>query len=216
MKNYCLRLAVLIAVLGLGEWQVNAQVSITEVSNSNNFGEDWFELTNFGSAAVDLTSYYWDDDGPAGADGALFGNFSIAAGESLIVLEGPSTGVASFEALFGLTPGSIQILTEDDFTGPNTFSGLSSNGDEISLWDTDPNVLGAAFTLIDFVSFPAAAATGVPFDVFNGNPVPNTTGTLTSNGDIGTPGVATAVPEPGSVALLSLFGALAAAKRRRA
>lgn len=217
MKTFYSLMAALIAVSGFGFGQglATAQVSITEVSSSNSFGEDWFELTNFGESTVDLNGFYWDDDGPTGNDGALFGDFSLAAGESLIVLEGGSAGADPFRALFGLD-ASLQILTEDDFTGPDTFSGLSGNGDEISIFDTDPNVPGVAFTLIDFVEFPAAAAQGVSFDVIDGNPIPSISGTLASNGDVASPGIAAAVPEPGSVALLTVLSALAGVSRRRA
>lgn len=217
MKTFYSLMAALIAVSGFGFGQglATAQVSITEVSSSNSFGEDWFELTNFGESTVDLNGFYWDDDGPTGNDGALFGDFSLAAGESLIVLEGGSAGADPFRALFGLD-ASLQILTEDDFTGPDTFSGLSGNGDEISIFDTDPNVPGVAFTLIDFVEFPAVAAQGVSFDVIDGNPIPSISGTPASNGDVASPGIAAAVPEPGSVALLTVLSALAGVSRRRA
>ena len=220
MKTFYSLMAALIAVSGFGFGQglATAQVSITEVSSSNSFGEDWFELTNFGESTVDLNGFYWDDDGPTGNDGALFGGFSLAAGESLIVLEGGSVGADPFRALFGLD-ASLRILTEDDFTGPDTFSGLSGNGDEISIFDTDPNVPDADFTLIDFVDF-GAATDGISFNVVNGNPTLNVLGLngaiAATNGDVGSPGFATAVPEPGSVALLTVLGVLAGFKRRRA
>ena len=46
MKTFYSLLAALIAVSGFGFGQglATAQVSITEVSSSNSFGEDWFEL----------------------------------------------------------------------------------------------------------------------------------------------------------------------------
>ena len=224
MKTFYSLLAALIAVSGFGFGQglATADVTITEVSSSNSFGEDWFELTNFGDSTVDLNGFYWDDDGPTGNDGALFGDFSLAAGESLIVLEGGSAGADPFRALFGLD-ASFQVLTEDDFSGPDTFSGLSSSGDEISIFDTDPNAPDADFTLIDFVEF-GAATEGVSFNIINGNPIQNVSGlngaSTATNGDVGSPGfataVATAVPEPGSVAMLTVLGVLAGLKRRRA
>lgn len=222
MKNVYAMLAALLAVSALGFLTAPAiaQVSITEVSSDNFFGEDWFELTNFGSSSVNLNGYYWDDDGPTGEDGALFGLVSLSPGESLIVLEGSETtdGIATaFRTDFSL-PTSLQVLTEDDFTGPDTFSGLSGNGDEISLWDTDPNVPGAVFNLIDFVDF-GAATEGVSFDFSSGAAVLSVTGTngavTSTGGDVGSPGFAVAIPEPGSVGLLMMCGVLAGIKRRR-
>lgn len=242
MKLIYSLLIALISVSGLGFGQsvASAQVSITEVSSDNFFGEDWFELTNFGDSIVDLEGFYWDDDGPAGADGAEFGQFRINPGESLIVLQGSNAEDAvadTFRGLYGLD-ASVQILTEDDFTGPDTFSGLSGNGDEITLFDTDPNADGADATVIDFVDF-GAATEGVSFDFTSGDAALSVAGV---NGaiavsievstedeagniivdtffDIGSPGVVgsatTSVPEPGSIALLSVLGALAGVKRRR-
>ena len=226
MKTFYSLLAAVVAVSGCGfcSGSASAQISITEVSSSNTLGEDWFELTNFGGAAVSLNGFYWDDDGPTGADGALFGLFSIAPGESLIVLEGSELtgGIATtFRAEYGLGT-SLQILTEDDFTGPDTFSGLSGgNGDQVELFDTDPNAPGAVFNVIDLVQFGAATA-GFSFDVINGVPtvsVSGSNGAITAiNGDVGSPGFATtptAVPEPGSIALLTVLGAMASIQRRR-
>ena len=235
MKLIYSLLIALISVSGLGFGQsvASAQVSITEVSSDNFFGEDWFELTNFGDSIVDLEGFYWDDDGPAGADGAEFGQFRINPGESLIVLEGSNAEDAvadTFRELYGLD-ASVQILTEDDFTGPDTFSGLSgNNGDEITLFDTDPNADGADATVIDFVDF-GAATEGVSFDFTSGVLALSVAGVNGAievsiededgniNVDIGSPGFAaaatTSVPEPGSIALLSVLGAFVGIKRRR-
>ena len=222
--NYRFRvLAMLVAVVGFGfvAASASAQLSITEVSSNNSLGEDWFEITNTSGSTVALDGFFWDDDGPAGDDGAVFGNFSIAAGESLIVLEGDATTEVTFRDIFSLN-SAIQVLTEEDFTGNDTFSGLSSNGDEISLFDTDPNVAGANFNLIDFVEFPGN--TGVSsFDFTQLNPdgtptlsVAGVNGAITaSNGDVGSPGSISAVPEPGAIALLTMLGTLLSFKRRR-
>jgi len=108
-------------------------------------------------------------------------------------------GIATtFRSEYGLGT-SLQILTEDDFTGPDTFSGLSGNGDEISLFDTDPNALGAVFNVIDFVQF-GPATTGVSFDVANGVPALSVSGL---NG------------ASSSIALLTVLGAMASIRRRR-
>ena len=63
---------------------------ITEV-NSKAAGGDLIELFNYGSAAVDLSGWKWDDDSASFADAAnaTFANgTSIAAGERLLVVGG--------------------------------------------------------------------------------------------------------------------------------
>ena len=208
-KFFFLAIAAFAALFSFGfcDTPVFAQLTITEVSNANTLGEDWYELTNTSETTVSLDGFFWDDDGVNGNDGAIFGGFSLLPGESLIVLEGSEIEdsiATTFRDIYGLDPG-VQVLTEDDFTGNDTFSGLSSNGDQISLYDTDPNVQGAVFELIDFVEFPAAPDElapefGASFDFTqldsNGIPtlsVSGTNGAVTaSNGDVGSPGFATA------------------------
>ena len=199
-----------------------AQIVITEVSSSNSI-EDWFELTNTGDTTVDLTGYYWDDNGENGDDGSLFTQILIAPGESIIVLQDSELidGVeTAFRDIYSLD-ASVQVITEDDivpldggldaagepvgdpsvFTGSqDLFSGLSSNGDEISLWDADPNDPANAgeFTLLAFVEFPAAPDpefdenAGSSFDFSSGFPVLSVVGVdgavLATNGDVGSPG----------------------------
>ena len=207
-KAFLIAIAALLS-FGFCDTSVFAQITITEVSNSNNLGEDWFELTNTGETTVDLNGYFWDDDPVGVDDGAIFGDFSLQPGETLIVLEGSELedGIeTTFRAAYGLDAG-IQVLTEDDFTGNDTFSGLSSSGDQISLYDTDPNVAGAVFELIDFVEIPPAPvntdpAFGASFDYTqldpNGTPSLSVSGTdgalAASNGDVGSPG---SIPELG-------------------
>ena len=149
MKKLFFLVVAALFSFGFGDSPVFAQLTITEVSNANNLGEDWYELTNTSSTTVDLNGFFWDDDGVNGNDGAIFGDVSLQPGESLIVLEGSELdgGIATmFRDIYG-SDANLQILTEDDFTGNDTFSGLSSNGDQISLYDTDPNVAGSVFQL---------------------------------------------------------------------
>lgn len=118
---------------------------------------DWWELTNTGDSDIDLTGYYWDDDGAMGNDGALFGNIEIAAGESIVIVSEDDS--AAFEAAWG---GGFNAYGELDFTGPDTFSGLSSNSDQIEVWDSDPNTNSDA-NLVASVSF-GAATEGFSFE----------------------------------------------------
>ncbi len=148
-----------------------------------------------------------------GADGALFGDFEIAVGQSIISSDSVQ---ADFEAVWGT---GFTVLDQTFFTGPDTFSGLSSGGDQVELWDADPNA-GAA-NLVASVTFPVATA-GFSFEWdTNGNSLGlSVTGengavaVMSGRGtDVGSPGFA-AVPEPNCLAILGL-GALVACGRRK-
>src|SRR5262245_3354381 len=74
--------------------QLSAQVRITEVapwgSGSTNtpYAADWFELTNFGSTAVNISGWTMDDDSNNPNSALLTGVATIAPGESVIFIEG--------------------------------------------------------------------------------------------------------------------------------
>ncbi len=213
LRKYC---AALIASIVLLSCQLtSAQVAITEVMSSSDFTEDWFEITNFGASTVDLTGYYWDDDAAGVDDGALFGSISIDAGESILLYRDDDSTPLIDEWTIG---SAIQVFNETDFGGMDTFSGLSSGGDQINLWDADPTA-GGAFNLVSAVSFGAATA-GVTFefDQFGnslGLSVLGENGAYSSqNGDIGSPGFA-AVPEPATASLFAFVGLGVWARRRR-
>ena len=105
-----------------------AALVITEVmSNSAHPGGpangDWFELHNSGSTSLDLTGYYWDDDGPSGNDGALFPSLSLGSGETIVIVDESTDNLADFVEAWG---GGFTAISKDDFSGPDDFSGLSS------------------------------------------------------------------------------------------
>ena len=214
MKNVSTIATALLAVSALGFCHASAtgQVSITEVSSSNILGSDWFELTNTGDTAVSINNWYWDDNGPTGNDGSLFLDLSIAAGESVIVIrdsESLDMIATMFRDIYGLD-SSVQVFTEDDIdpNSPDLFSGLSSGGDQITLWDGDPNpTAGAGVNEIDFVEFPATPDElfepddfGRSFDFTSGFPVLSAVGVdgavLATNGDVGSPGFSPLAPAP--------------------
>jgi hypothetical protein len=210
-------------LLGILSSPLSAQIVITEVMSSSSHPDgsssgDWFELTNTGTADIDLDGYYWDD-GMAGDDGALFPSFMLTAGSSVVVAKD------EFKAFETDWCGGFDVLTEDLFSGPDTFSGLSSNGDSVILWDADPiNVPGAQ--IVTSVSF-GAATEGFSFEwATNGADLglsavgefgaftacDDGTGLMMAGTDVGSPGFAT-VPEPSAIVLL-LFGAIAFLRRR--
>ena len=76
-----------------------ADIVITEVSpySSGNaaFAADWFELTNTGTAAVEVAGWKFDDSSNSAVSGvALAGIVAIAPGESVVFVEGTSATVS--------------------------------------------------------------------------------------------------------------------------
>ena len=122
-------------------------------SGNGPVGADWFEVTNSGSVALDITGWRMDDNSDSfGASVALNGITSIAPGESVIFLE--TANLASASAAFISTwfgahaPAGLQI---GSYSGSGV--GLSTGGDKVNLFN-------AAGTLQASVSFGAADVTG--------------------------------------------------------
>ncbi len=98
---------------------------------------DWFEVTNLGATAVDITGWKMDDnsESPAAAV-ALNGITSIAAGESVIFIETNdlSGKTATFlPTWFGTNPPvDLQI---GSYTGSGI--GLSTTSDAVNLYDSN-------------------------------------------------------------------------------
>ena len=218
------------AALVIFPMESRASLIITEVmSNSNHPGGaangDWWELTNTGASSVDLTDYYWDDGGPSGNDGALFPTISIGAGESIVIVDENSGNVGDFVTAWG---GGFTAISKDDFGGPNDFSGLSAGGDQIQLWDADPNA-GSANLVAEVLDTGDQGSPNAGFSFAwdqNGNSLGRSQigsfGAFQATGDgnggsgidVGSPGFA-AIPEPTSILSLSALFALAAFVRRK-
>ena len=203
--------AVLFAVSALAA-QSQAAIVITEVMSSTahpggtNNG-DWFELTNTGIAAVDISGWHWDDNTFTNGTTpeAVFGGItSIAAGKSIIFTEETVGAEAGWTTSWGITGVTVVNL------GSSVFQGLGAGGDSVRVYD-------ASNTLVSGVTF-GASSTGFTFEWdVNGNylgisSLSNSydfkaaTNGATSPGpgvDVGSPGVAV-VPEPTSALVLGL------------
>lgn len=140
-----------------------ASLVISEVapwaSGNSPVGADWFEVTNTGTTAVDITGWRMDDSSNSfAASVALNGVTSIAPGESVIFLESaaPATVVDSFRTLwFGTNaPTNLQIGT---YSGSGV--GLGTGGDAVNLFN-------AGGTLQASVTFGASPA-GPSFPTFD-------------------------------------------------
>jgi hypothetical protein len=166
-----LRTIVLLSVgFCVGVPQLQAQLAVTEVmsnatTNSSGGRADFWELTNFGSNAIDLTGYKFcdPDHGPAPlpSNGLLIG-----PSESVVFFRnvgGIITDEAQFRSWWGL-PESHPIIR--GYASP----GLSSTGDTLRVYD--PNAV-----LIDEVKF-GPSLEGVSFG-YDTNP-----GTLESQAEL--------------------------------
>lgn len=209
--------AALFAVAGVA----HAEVRITEVapwsSGDSPIGADWFELTNTGASAVDLAGWSMDDNSATAGVAPLSGVGSIAAGSSVIFVEGDVTTTASFiDTWFGgKAPVGFAIGT---YSGRGV--GLSTSGDAVNVFD-------ATGALQASVSF-GASTSGLSFDNAEGLDggaisrlsAVGANGAFTALGDaseVGSPGRIAAVPEPETYALmlagLGLIGGIARKRR---
>ncbi len=216
---------------------VSTTLRITEADptgSSEAYAFDWFEVTNTGSSAVNITGWSVDDSSSITTPvrGAINGITSIAAGESVILIESATgttftTNVTNFATAWfgGNLPVGLQI-------GSYTASGISfsASGDGVGLFDN-----ASTPVLQAYVSFGATTATGGTVDnaagindvtgvasLVTARSVSGTNGAFLSAGNqIGSPGTigaASVAPVPLPAAawlLLSGLGSLGAAARRR-
>lgn len=224
MTSFKLTAAALGAsLLALLAAPAQAQVIISEVNangSSASYAADWFELTNTGATAVNISGWTMDDNSNAFASSVVLrGVTSIAAGQSVVFLEGTATGTtdasiaAAFKsAWFGSAPTSVVI---GGYGGSGV--GLSATADAV-------NIFNSSGTAMAGVSF-GSSTTGVTFDNHVG-----LSGTISqlstvgvngafksfNNAEIGSPGSIASVPEPEGYALaLAGMGVVFAATRRR-
>ncbi|MFZ4721168.1 MAG: lamin tail domain-containing protein, partial [Ilumatobacteraceae bacterium] len=125
-------------------------VFVSEVwpgGSSSAYAADWFEVTNFGVTAVDMTGWRMDDNSnsPVGSV-ALNGVTTLAPGQSAIFIETalPATVDAFKAAWFGTNvPAGLQIGT---YSGSGV--GLSATADEVNLFE--PGATPRRFTGVSF------------------------------------------------------------------
>ncbi|MGE3849022.1 MAG: lamin tail domain-containing protein [Gammaproteobacteria bacterium] len=213
-----------VALTALPVVSAQAALVVTEVfqqataGTANTINGDWWELTNTGAGAVDLTGYKWADTedaigGPTPSPN-LFPSLSIAPGQSIILIDEQSSSAAAFRANWGLD-ASVVILFEDQMTDDgdgDSFSGLSSNDDAVFFYAPDGTLLssyeyGAGTRGVSF----GQSGTGVDLGL---SVVGQNGAKLALNGDIGSPGAAV-VPVPGAVWLFAPALAALAGRRRR-
>lgn len=211
-------LGLIAALAAVSAVPSHAAIVITEVapwaSGNSAVGADWFELTNTGAAAVSLGGWSMDDSSANAGVAPLTGIASIAAGESVVFIEGSSSLNATFlSTWFGSNaPAGLQI---GNYAGSGV--GLSTSGDAV-------NVFNAGGVSQASVSFGASTA-GVTFDNAAGlsgsisqlSAVGVNGAFLSADGnEIGSPGAIAAVPEVDTYAMmLAGLGLIGAALRKR-
>ena len=221
--------AALAAMLAVGAVPSQAALIVSEVapwgSGNSSYAADWFEVTNTGVAAVDVRGWRMDDGSNNFATTvALRGVTSIAAGQSVIFLEGRADGAtdaaidaAFVSAWFGANAPAGLVIGNYGGSGV----GLGTGGDGVNLFKADG-------TRVTGIRFPdSTSSVGRSFD--NASGVENAgvaqLSTIGVNGAFlsfdgsatGSPGAIAAVPEPGTWAfLISGLVLLGAAVLRRA
>ena len=168
---------------------VTYDLAITEIMASSNdpntlISDDWFEVTNYGSSAVDLGGFSWDDNSWLPGT-VVFPSMVIAPGEAIVVAQIDSVNEPAFRTAWNLGPW-VQVLVNEDFTIGQP--GFSSSGDGVALFDTSSTpieICRAEFTL-------ALAGFSVEFDTactYLGNSTVGVRGAYASTGsDVGSPG----------------------------
>ena len=210
-------------VFTLAASAAQAQLAITEVapwsSGNSPVAADWFEVTNFGSTAVDITGWKVDDGSNSFlASVALAGITSIAAGESVVFIEGANANANFVATWFGSSaPAGLQL---GRYSGAGI--GLGAGGDAVNLY----TAAGALVTRVDFGASPtsapyasfdnAAGASGVTLTVLSAVGIRGAF-VAAAGGEIGSPGGVGVVPEPGTWALMFAgMAAVGSIARRRA
>lgn len=202
----------------------SASVVITEAhpsgSGNGTYGADWFEVTNTGGAAVDITGWKVDDSSNALASAlALRLITSIPAGGSAIFIESNASGTndATVTAAFinawfgGVAPSGFLIGT---YGGSGI--GLSTTSDAVVLFDALGDRVtgvqfGAATTGVSFDNSAGLGGTSAPFPTLSTLSVAGVNGAYVAGAETGSPGV---VPAPGAIALLGAGGLLVGRRRR--
>ncbi len=180
---------------------------VTEIapwsSGNSPVAADWFEVTNTGARAVDLTGWKFDDssESPAAAL-PLTGITRIAPGESVIFIETSATQTASGNAAafrsnwFGTTPPvALQVGA---YTGGG--AGLSTSGDAVNLFDSNnvrqANVsFGIATSAAPYRTFDNAAAANVAsITTFSTAGINGAFAAVNSSTEIGSPGTLASAP----------------------
>ena len=189
--------AVLVATLSV--MTAEAQLLISEVMSASSHGNseingDWFEILNTSAGVVQLNGFRVDDSATITMDAVALPTYSIAAGETVIVLrENSAERGEAFRAAWSL-PATFRIFNTSDFNGAS-LPGLSSNGETLSLFDAQDMV-------VDQFTF-GTAQVGRSFARFrDGQPIPGGVSTAGQQNAVTSNQMPADTASPGMVATL--------------
>jgi hypothetical protein len=183
---------------------------ITEVMSSeatpSTGHADWFELSNFGTFAVDLHGFRMNDAHLLSAAYTITNKTFIKPGESVVFVEGLSA--QEFKTWWGSNlPPNLQIISYSP-----TGRGLSGTSDEVRLWNQAATDDADRITSVSFSTATVGNSFGFDnhFTTQDGF-VGNSTDGLTTNGvngafaaavsgDIGSPGMLVTWPRLSTIA----------------
>jgi uncharacterized protein YjiK len=165
---------------------------------------DWFEVTNIGTAAANISGWKVDDSSNSFGSALALNNItSIAPGESVIFMETTDATLAARKTAFlsvwfgANAPANLQI---GNYSGSGI--GLSTDGDAINLYD-------ATGALQANVMFGASTAPPGPFRSFdNASGLNNTT--ISALSATGINGAVAAAGDPNEIGSPGTIGAVAA------
>ncbi|MFM7243413.1 MAG: lamin tail domain-containing protein [Planctomycetaceae bacterium] len=161
--------AALVAVVAWsGSVHAAGRIRITEVmSNALTLGSmDWWEITNYGATAVDITGWRMDDNSYSFANSLALSPFAsgtepawslVGPGESVVFMETASaaTLVPQFQSLWNLGSGTGAVRNPKLGSYTGSGASLSSAGDGVVIYDS----FGAEINRVAF----GAATTGCSF-----------------------------------------------------
>jgi hypothetical protein len=217
-----------LAAVGIAATQnAAADIVISEVDSAGSgttaYAADWFELTNTGTSAVDITGWKMDDDSNKFSNAvALKGVTSIGAGKSVLFLEDSSAASdATLNQNFTAAWFGSNVpagLTIGNYGGSGV--GQSQSGDQVNIFNASGvNIAHVLFGGSDAIhTFDnTAAANSVTLTQTSVVGVNGAFNSATSN-EVGSPGVPI-LPTPLPAAawlLLSGVGLMGSTLRRRA
>jgi hypothetical protein len=228
MRNLNTTALLLTATLGiLAGANASAAVVITEVSPSSSdnapYAADWFELTNTGNSAVNITGWKMDDNSNSFNNSvALTGVSSIAAGQSVVFVEDTNASSdATLDSSFESTWFGANVpagFTIGNYGGGGV--GLSTGGDQVNIFDSSgtrqADVTFGAVQNVNGPTFDNSA--GINGTLTTRSAVGVDGAFKASDGEIGSPGTIAPVPIPATAWLLGggLLGLFGVGRRRRA
>lgn len=180
--------------IGSPGYSAPGALRVTEVaawsSGNSPVGADWFEVTNIGARAVDITGWKVDDSSESFAAALALGGITlIAPGESVLFIETANLVAARTKFLsnwFGANPpADLQI---GNYSGSGI--GLSTGGDAVNLFDSN----GTRRVNVAFGISPGTA----PFATFD-NKAGLNVGSITTLSIAGLNGAFAAVNSPAEV-----------------